>query len=77
LISETRDHEVGIVSNRESASHGEYLTEPCTYRPSRSQSWTSLSLSYLLGIAFKFSNLGQYGKILFTLNKTLLADLLS
>ena len=38
LESATRLHEVGITSNRESASHGEYVLEPCTHRPS---SWPS------------------------------------
>ena len=36
LLSATREHEVGITSNRGSACHGEYVPEPCTHRPSRS-----------------------------------------
>ena len=39
LFSATREHEAGITSNRGSARHGEYVPEPCTPRPSRSQSW--------------------------------------
>lgn len=36
--SETRRHEVGIASNRESASRGEFVLEFSTHRPSRSGS---------------------------------------
>ena len=36
LFSATREHEVGITSNRESARHGELVPGPCTPRPSRS-----------------------------------------
>ena len=39
LGSATRPHEVGIGSNRESASRGEYVLGSCTHRPSRQQSW--------------------------------------
>lgn len=39
LFSATREHEAGITSNRGSARHGESVPEPCTPRPSRSQSW--------------------------------------
>ena len=38
LGSETRPHEVGIGSNRGSASRGEYVLGSCTHRPSRQQS---------------------------------------
>jgi hypothetical protein len=38
LGSETRPHEVGIGSNRESAGRGEYVLGSCTHRPSRQQS---------------------------------------
>ena len=34
LWSATRPHEVGISSNRGSASRGEYVPGPCTHRPS-------------------------------------------
>nr|GEU34979.1 ribosomal protein S10 [Tanacetum cinerariifolium] len=34
LFSATREHEVGIASNRGSACRGEYVPEPCTHRPS-------------------------------------------
>ena len=34
LFSATREHEVGIASNRGSARHGEYVPGPCTHRPS-------------------------------------------
>ena len=37
LFSETREHEVGITSNRGSARHGEIVPGPCTPRPSRSE----------------------------------------
>ena len=36
LLSATREHEVGITSNRGSARHGENVPGPCTPRPSRS-----------------------------------------
>ena len=36
LLSATREHEVGITSNRGSARHGEFVPGPCTPRPSRS-----------------------------------------
>ena len=32
LFSATREHEVGIASNRGSACHGEYVPGPCTHR---------------------------------------------
>ena len=35
LGAETRPHEVGIGSNRESACRGEYVLGSCTHRPSR------------------------------------------
>ncbi len=38
LFSATREHEGGITSNRGSARHGEFVPEPCTHRPSRSES---------------------------------------
>ena len=38
LFSATREHEVGITSNRGSARHGESVLGPCTPRPSRSGS---------------------------------------
>ena len=34
LEAAIRLHEVGIASNRESASRGEYVLGPCTHRPS-------------------------------------------
>ena len=45
LGSETRPHEVGIGSNRGSASRGEYVLGSCTHRPSRQQSreWPNIS----------------------------------
>ena len=45
LESETRLHEVGIGSNRGSASRGEYVLGSCTHRPSRQQSreWPNTS----------------------------------
>ena len=39
LFSATREHEVGIASNRGSACHGEYVPGPCTHRPSHHGSW--------------------------------------
>ena len=49
LKAVTRFHEVGIVSNRESARHGELVPRSCTHRPSMSESldhlkWFILSL---------------------------------
>ncbi len=38
-FSATREHEVGIASNRESACHGEYVPGSCTHRPSSDGSW--------------------------------------
>ena len=37
LFSATREHEVGITSNRGSARHGEIVPRFCTLRPSRSE----------------------------------------
>ncbi len=34
LSAVTRRHERGIPSNRVSSSHGEYVSAPCTHRPS-------------------------------------------
>ena len=39
LQAATRLHEVGIASNRGSASRGEYVPGPCTHRPSHHESW--------------------------------------
>ncbi len=39
LLSATREHEVGIASNRRSARCGEYVPGPCTHRPSHHLSW--------------------------------------
>jgi len=39
LFSATREHEVGIASNRGSARRGEYVPGPCTHRPSHHGSW--------------------------------------
>ena len=38
LQAETRLHEVGIASNRESACRGEYVPGLCTHRPSNHES---------------------------------------
>ena len=45
LRAATRPHEVGIGSNRRSASCGEYVLGSCTHRPSRQQSreWPNTS----------------------------------
>ena len=34
LFSETREHEVGIASNRRSERYGEYVLRSCTHCPS-------------------------------------------
>src|SRR5690348_17751995 len=34
LLAATRQHEVGVASNRRSAHCGEYVPGPCTHRPS-------------------------------------------
>ena len=39
LEAETRLHEAGVASNRESACRGEYVPGPCTHRPSHHESW--------------------------------------
>ncbi len=44
LFSATREHEVGIASNRRSACYGEYVPGPCTHRPSYHGSWFYLKL---------------------------------
>jgi len=44
LISVTRDYEVVIASNRESASCGESGLRSCTDRPSRHGSWLQFML---------------------------------
>ena len=38
LEAETRLHEGGVASNRESAHHGEYVPGSCTHRPSHHES---------------------------------------
>ena len=40
LFSATREHEGGIVSNRRSACYGEFVSKPCTHRPSHNGSGT-------------------------------------
>jgi hypothetical protein len=45
LVSATRDHEVGITSNRGSACRGEYVLGPCTHCPSRHGSWFYLKVA--------------------------------
>ena len=42
LLAVTRRHERGIPSNRVSSSHGEYVSAPCTHRPSLHPSEVSL-----------------------------------
>jgi hypothetical protein len=37
LYAETRLHEAGITSNRASQCRGEYVTWPCTHRPSHAE----------------------------------------
>jgi hypothetical protein len=44
LFSATREHEVGIASNRASACRGEYVPGSCTHRPSRHGSWFYLKV---------------------------------
>jgi hypothetical protein len=39
LSNEILTHEVGIASNRVLESHGEFVNESCTHRPSRHGSW--------------------------------------
>ena len=53
LLSATREHEVGITSNRGSARHGEYVPGLCTPRPSRSGSrvkWKPLRVIHILWV---------------------------
>lgn len=38
LLTATRQHEVGITSNRKSACYGEFVPRPCTHRPSHAGS---------------------------------------
>ena len=42
LFSATREHEVGIASNRRSARYGEFVSKPCTHRPSHSENFHAL-----------------------------------
>lgn len=54
LISAIRDHEGGITSNRESARHGELVPEPCTPRPSHTESslgWKHIYLCFYIFIS--------------------------
>ena len=37
LLTVTRLHEVGITSNRKSECYGEYVSWPCTHRPSHAE----------------------------------------
>ena len=39
LKAETRLHEAGVASNRESECRGEYVPGSCTHRPSHHESW--------------------------------------
>ena len=50
LFSATREHEVGIASNRKSACYGEYVPRLCTYRPSRFGSWFYLKFERFIVI---------------------------
>src|SRR5436305_7662435 len=54
LLSATREHEVGIASNRGSACRGEYVPGPCTHRPSHHGSWL-----YLKAARQPWGNLGR------------------
>jgi len=38
-----REHEVGIASNRRTASYGEFVSRPSTHRPSRHGNWSTES----------------------------------
>ena len=46
LVDEILGHEVGIASNRVLESHGEFVNESCTHRPSRHGSWFGLKSFY-------------------------------
>ena len=45
LLAVTRRHERGIPSNRVSSSHGEYVSAPCTHRPSLHPSVSKMRFS--------------------------------
>ena len=48
LSNEILVHEVGIASNRVLESHGEFVNESCTHRPSRHGSQVDLKKGYSL-----------------------------
>ena len=56
LLSATREHEVGITSNRGSARHGEFVPGPCTPRPSRSGSRVDWKTYYLVSYYFIYAS---------------------
>lgn len=43
LCSGIRAHEAGVASNRGTPRRGEYVTELCTHRPSRSERYLGLT----------------------------------
>ncbi len=57
LLSATREHEVGITSNRGSARHGEFVPGPCTPRPSRSGSRVDWKTYHLVSYYFIYASL--------------------
>lgn len=73
MFSATREHEVGIASNRKTARYGEYTSRPSTHRPSRHGNYViaskykqlfKINVSLLFVGVFFFFNLRlfyQYG----------------
>ena len=53
LWAETRPHEVGITSNRESSRLGEYVPKSCTHRPSHAGSKFGLKFNLLVILEIK------------------------
>lgn len=45
LLTETRQHEGGITSNRKSSCYGEFVLRSCTHRPSHAGSGFCLKLN--------------------------------
>ena len=59
LLAVTRRHERGIPSNRVSSSHGEYVSAPCTHRPSLHPSVLKMRFGHLGHIEFLVCEEGE------------------
>ena len=59
LSAVTRRHERGIPSNRVSPSHGEYVSAPCTHRPSLHPSVLKMRSGHIGQIEFLVCEEGE------------------